>query len=809
MKRLIASFGLALAILASSAFAQRDNTVDNPHSQNIPTAANPLWLQVWEADPGTIAPTEDKKININDLPFCCTFNVDDSATAAPPAGSPPPNPPTGTPTAGDTLFTAYEDNLVAYTWDGTTWVEDFRCPKAGDPELIIDGSSADAAAAQAAAGTPDEGSLLVWTDPATSETFTYQLIDGQWVVVEQPSGAVSALTVGATQGDGSFTVAHSDGANPFTSGFKVPPCPEAPITIPASVDPEDAAAVDAWIAANGNGLIDQVYIFEGSGSASDPDYVWTGNGGGTATNIESPSSGGGGMVQNDQSGSNAPAAPTAPAGAVPPAGSSQLDKYDDCSVLWIVDAGGAWVGPCYLAQPSGPNAQIAFGGFANNFANATFNASSVTSGSNHASYAWEVSYDGGAPVAGGTAATETLTLPASWHGAIVTLEVTDTKGNTETATFYLQSPDLHGNLARIHSGGDDALGATAFKVGAGGNEWDHHCAMLTMQGSHDAVLPDTTILAEPRQDYIGVEVDRNIAYDFEGHSTIVSSGTTGAFRNRAGAHLVVHGKPDIVHTSTANTQPAVFFDNGSTGELELGSVTGDFGMFFRGRTGEKIFLQADEIDVAMQRNLTGAIHNGAADQGSLLYAEVDVIRQTSTLTGSGTVSGKSCIHTTGDLAITWFDGKELWADTQAGAQNPGGVVSATASSWTSIEAHRMQQTGAGYAVVLNAGNMVGETTYLTFDVQKMVAENNELFYIWSPGNAGPHTFEIHLQGGMHLYAGGGSPDAIVMANNGALNGQVDVYVHGEVISNVPLATDPNVTLKTGTWTVDPDVFPTP
>ena len=67
------------------------------------------------------------------------------------------------------------------------------------------------------------------------------------------------------------------------------PCPAAPVVVPDTVDPTDQAAVDAWIAANGNGINTQTYIFEGTGSTSDPDYTWM-DVGGLIVNTEALSS---------------------------------------------------------------------------------------------------------------------------------------------------------------------------------------------------------------------------------------------------------------------------------------------------------------------------------------------------------------------------------------------------------------------------------------------------------------------------------------------------------------------------------------
>ena len=168
----------------------------------------------------------------------------------------------------------------------------------------------------------DTDTNIIWvTNPDGSITLTNSL-DGSTLDIDQtPDTDTNILYV--ANPDGSWTLSAPDGSNPMvipahtvdtdtvldmaqnpdgsvtftdpntgeviTTTVSTPhPVPVAPIEIPASVDQTDAAAVDAWIVANGNGIPGQIYYSVGAGSAGDPDYAWSGSGAGAGTNIESP-----------------------------------------------------------------------------------------------------------------------------------------------------------------------------------------------------------------------------------------------------------------------------------------------------------------------------------------------------------------------------------------------------------------------------------------------------------------------------------------------------------------------------------------
>lgn len=70
--------------------------------------------------------------------------------------------------------------------------------------------------------------------------------------------------------------------------FREECCPVASIEIDPSVDPTDSVQVGAWKVSNGNGLTGQTYVYAGSGTPSNPDYVFQCEGGADVTCLKAP-----------------------------------------------------------------------------------------------------------------------------------------------------------------------------------------------------------------------------------------------------------------------------------------------------------------------------------------------------------------------------------------------------------------------------------------------------------------------------------------------------------------------------------------
>ena len=200
-----------------------------------------------------------------------------------------------------TIFTINGGPPIKPTWDPVTQ----NCVV----DLVFDIDDVDVSAGVGAPSAPPQdpansAKYYDFTDPAAIVCYAWDPATQTWLPLPGQICCVTAWDSSGADTEPPTTpadptqpnVAYDQDGNithtwDIASGawVEVPSCcPEAPIEIPATVDPTDEAAVNAWIAANGNGVIGQLYYFVGDGTANDPDYAWEDNGDGTGTNLESP-----------------------------------------------------------------------------------------------------------------------------------------------------------------------------------------------------------------------------------------------------------------------------------------------------------------------------------------------------------------------------------------------------------------------------------------------------------------------------------------------------------------------------------------
>lgn len=343
----------------------------------------------------------------------------------------------------------------------------------------------------------------------------------------------------------------------------------------------------------------------------------------------------------------------------------------------------------------------------------------------------------------------------------------------------------HGNTALVSKNGNNATAAAAFIAIAGGVAWDWILPFLTIGGALGSALDSSLIQVDA-----GTYAESNTLT-----KNMTINCTKGVILDKfiqSGARVLnITGKPDF--NSTANNI-AVTYDNGATGSLELGTVIGGAGMFFRGRTGQQIYLTADKIDITQNIfTLNGCLHIGASGaNGAKLYANVDYINMNITIAVPGDAGDVCAVYAAGSNCFSFVHSKLITSNTPANGNGSGwfrGVVTARSGASLYVTADKIHNIGLGRAFAVTEANA---NLYLDCSEIRVTDVNIEA------GNLSDNC-NVYFKSGCRVVAGTAAAFAITSAGAGVKN----VFIDGTVYSNKPL--DPAVTLKTGTWIVDVNI----
>ena len=262
--------------------------------------------------------------------------------------------------------------------------------------------------------------------------------------------------------------------------FNPPDIPKAiPGTAFADVENPLDTEVNAYV--SGTDGVGQLYYYNrpsGSGTSDNPDYVWSHDGDASATRIESPEAS---DVPSATIGTHAApydplSPPVSPQGTnipgSPVVGSIHHTGYTNGYIIqWNFGAFLVWSGPTIIKNPLQATHEATFTGFSPNYTTADFEATQIQ-GEGTTTYAWTHTFDGGAPVAGGTTASESVALPDTWQKLEWSLTTTDGAGKTATTSGVVFVPAFLQDTIIVDPNGDDTVAATSFRTTGAGKLWD-------------------------------------------------------------------------------------------------------------------------------------------------------------------------------------------------------------------------------------------------------------------------------------------------------------------------------------------------
>jgi hypothetical protein len=388
--------------------------------------------------------------------------------------------------------------------------------------------------------------------------------------------------------------------------------------------------------------------------------------------------------------------------------------------------------------------------------------------------------------------TSTITLSGSGEASSplrADVVISDVSDNVLVDNNGLYVPEViiptphqyHGNTALVTKSGNDTTAATAFiTLSPSGRAWDWNFPFLTLSAANTASIEPSTIVVEAGT-YTAVTLTKSTT--ISANPGVIIPNITCTTSNKI---INVIGKPNMLPASDV---PAIWTDSGTTGSFNIGTITGDCGIFFRGRSGQISYLDADSIIISEDNGfLNGAIHNGAIGHGATLYANVDFIQNTYV---SGPLVNETVgIISRGTFAVTYITSKIIRASCGALIGGDGqyyGTVSANFGGKLHVKANLIENFGTGRAIAVGGS----ATDLISIDCNEVRVSSSTV----EAGRMQNALAKLYFKSGCRVVAGSSSTYAIV--------GVGEIYIDGTVYSNKPL--DPALVLKTGTWIVDPDI----
>ena len=349
------------------------------------------------------------------------------------------------------------------------------------------------------------------------------------------------------------------------------------------------------------------------------------------------------------------------------------------------------------------------------------------------------------------------------------------------AAPVVPATSYHGNTALVSKNGNNITAATAFiAMVPSGKAWDWILPFLTIGGALSNIDDSTQIQVDAGTYAESITLTKNVSI------TCAKGVILDKFIQSGVRFLNISGKPNF---NSSSNNISVTYDNGATGSLELGTVTGGAGLFFRGRTGQEIYLTADKIDITQSVfTLDGAIHIGGSGHGAKVYADVDYINMNITIP-TPTQAGDVCaVYAAGVNCVSYVHGKIYTSNTPANGNASGwfrGVVTARAGATLFVNVDKLHNIGLGRAFTCTELNA---NLYLNCTEIRVTDAAIEAGNITDKCN-------VYFKSGCRVIAGTGSTYAVTAGGTGT----IQIFIDGTVYSNKPL--DPAITLVTGTWVV--------